>query len=283
MFKSCYAVFVIATVLLLTESSAAQTKTRTITVNGTSFAYVDTGSGPPIILIHGSMGDYREWSKQTEPLARHRRVIAYSRRYHWPNALPTDGADATVERQADDLAGIIKSLGLPPAHLVGHSYGGLVALVLSLKHPEMVRTLVLVEPAVSSVLDNTSANDAAVKQRQAFREEIENAFRSGNAERIVRTALANYAPGEFENAPSEIREMYMANTPAFRLDLNSPRPTLACNDMQKIGAPVLVLAGSRSPLLRYCAGRGAMLKGRQFSDNSAGNAPHAARSCTGVQ
>jgi pimeloyl-ACP methyl ester carboxylesterase len=250
MFKSRYAAFVVTTALLLVESSAAQPKTRNITVNGTSFAYVDRGSGPLVILIHGSMGDYREWSNQIEPLARHHRVIAYSRRYHWPNALPTDGADAKVERQADDLAEIIKSLGLPAAHLVGHSYGGLIALVFSLKYPEMVRRLVLVEPAVSSVLDNFSGNDAAVKQRQAFREEIGKAFQSGDAERIVRTALANYAPGEFENAPTETREMYMANTRAFTLDFNSPRPTLGCTEIQKIGAPALVLAGSRSPLLR---------------------------------
>jgi len=61
-FKSRYAAFVVATVLLLVESFAAQQKTRNITVNRTSFAYVDRGSGPLVILIHGSMGEYRESS-----------------------------------------------------------------------------------------------------------------------------------------------------------------------------------------------------------------------------
>lgn len=253
MVKSVYAALATATVLLLMGSPAAQTKTRNITVDGTSFAYVDTGSGAPVILIHGSMGDYREWSRQAE-LTRYHRVIAYSRRYHWPNALPTEGSDAGVERQADDLAGIIKSLGLPVVHLVGHSYGGLVALVLTLKHPEMVRTLVLVEPAISSVLDKAPANNTVLRERETFRKEMRDAFQSGNAERIVRTALANYAPGEFENAPRETREMYLANVPAFKLDFDSPRPTLACIDMQRIGVPALVVAGSRSPLLRTAQG-----------------------------
>jgi pimeloyl-ACP methyl ester carboxylesterase len=71
---------------------------------------------------------------------------------HWPNLAPGKDADASVERQADDLAGIIRTLGIPPARIVGHSYGGAVAINLTLRHPELVRTLVLAEPAVSGVL-----------------------------------------------------------------------------------------------------------------------------------
>ena len=50
-----------------------------------------------MVLIRGSMFDYREWSKLLQPLAKDYRVIAYSRRYHWPNAAPAANADASLE------------------------------------------------------------------------------------------------------------------------------------------------------------------------------------------
>jgi non-heme chloroperoxidase len=155
----------------LARDDAGQ-KPHHVTVNGMSFGYVDIGSGPPVILIHGSMSDYREWSKQMDALAKHHRVIAYSRRYHWPNSPPGKDADATVPRQAEDLAGIIKSLGLGPSTLVGHSYGGAVAVFFALQHPELVRALVLLEPPVPGALASIAEGKDVVKERQALRDEM---------------------------------------------------------------------------------------------------------------
>jgi pimeloyl-ACP methyl ester carboxylesterase len=260
MVKSLHAACATGLLLLMTASAAPQRKTRNITIEGLSFGYVDAGSGTSVILVHGSMSDYREWSAQTEVLAKHHRVIAYSRRYHWPNTPPGKDADATVPRQTEDLAAVIKALGLAPANIVAHSYGGTVALSLALQHPELVRTLVLLDPGVPGVLVNTPESEGVVKQRQVFREEMKQAFDSGDSERIVRTALANFAPGEFDNVPREIRDMYMANIPAFRLDLTAPRPTLTCEDIQKIAAPALVLTGGRSPMEPTAAGAAHCLK-----------------------
>lgn len=106
---------------VLTATAASAQVVRRVAANGLTFAYVEEGSGSPVVLIQGSMLDYREWSKQIKPLARHYRVIAYSRRYHWPNAPPTANADASLEVQVEDLAAIIKTLKIGPAHLVGHS------------------------------------------------------------------------------------------------------------------------------------------------------------------
>lgn len=150
-------------------------------------------------------------------------MIAYSRRYHWPNLPPGKDADASVERQAGDLAAIIQAMGIAPAHTVGHSYGGAVALDLTLRPPELVRTLVLAEPAVSGVLGHTLENDAVSKESQTVRAEMKEAFATGDAERIVRTYAARVAPGEFEKAPPEVRQMLVANVPAFQLDLSSRR------------------------------------------------------------
>ncbi len=282
MVKSLHAPFATAMVLLLMASPAPQRKTRIITVEGMSFAYVDLGSGPPVILIHGSISDYREWSTQMEALAKHHRVIAYSRRYHWPNSPPGNDADATVPRQAEDLAAIIELLGLAPASIVGHSYGGTVALFLALQHPELVRMLVLIEPSVRSVLVNTPESEGVEKEGQAVRDEMKQAFASGDAERVVRTYLARVAPGEFDNAPPKTRKIYRANVAAFRLDFTAPRPTLTCEDIQRIAAPALVLTGGRSPMglqqmaegVAHCLKGGNILKLPQATHHMQLDHPH---------
>src|SRR4029077_18012727 len=83
---------------------------------------------------------------QLESLSQRYRVVAYSRRYNYPNARSVPAANHSALVEADDLANLLKALGASPAHVVGHSYGAYTALILALKHPELVRSLVLAEP-----------------------------------------------------------------------------------------------------------------------------------------
>jgi pimeloyl-ACP methyl ester carboxylesterase len=230
-----------------TLSSSIQ-KAGVITVSGLTFNYVEQGSGQPVVLVHGSVSDYREWSKQVAALSQYYHVIAYSRRYHWPNFPPGPDADASLEKQVDDLAGIITALGLGPVHIIGHSYGGAVALHLTLRRPDLVQTLVLAEPAVASVLSNTPENDSALKEAQIIRAKMKEIFASGNAELIVKTYADHVAPGRFEKSTPEERKMLLENVSAFQLDYTSQRPPFTCNDAQKIRVPVLVISGNLSPM-----------------------------------
>jgi pimeloyl-ACP methyl ester carboxylesterase len=221
---------------------------RQVKVNGLTFNYIDAGSGNPVILIHGSISDYREWSKQIPSLSQHYHVIAYSRRYHPPNPPSGSDADASLGRQVNDLFAIIKALGIGPVSIIGHSYGGAVALGFILQHPELVERLVLVEPAVSSVIGKTAENDAVVKESQAVRAQMKEVFASGDRELIVKTYADHVAPGDFEKATREERKMLLENATAFELDFNSQRPPFTCEDAKNISVPVLVLAGDQSPM-----------------------------------
>jgi pimeloyl-ACP methyl ester carboxylesterase len=127
-----------------------------VTINGTSLEYAEYGEGEPLVLVHGSASDYRTWHNQQEEFARRYRVIVYSRRYHWPNEQIAEDADYSMLEHLDDLEAMIQKLGAVPAHLVGHSYGAFLSLLLAIKRPALVRTLVLAEPpAITLFVSNT--------------------------------------------------------------------------------------------------------------------------------
>jgi pimeloyl-ACP methyl ester carboxylesterase len=228
---------------LIPRATAVQA--HRIFVNGMWLSYIDKGKGAPIVLVPGSLSDFRIWFAQIEPFSRRGRVIAYSRRYNWPNSTPSKEADGSMQRQVEDLSALIKGLGIAPAHVVGHSYGGSIALFLALAHPEVVRTLVLAEPGVRTVLENEPGTEADLKAFQGFSAALGQAIASGDAERIVKTLVDFVAPGEFETLPPEIHRMLVANIPAAKVE-GSTR--LTCQDARRITAPTLVLTGNRSPL-----------------------------------
>jgi pimeloyl-ACP methyl ester carboxylesterase len=120
----------------------------TFHTNGARLEYHESGDGAPVVLVHGSASDHRTWHGQMGALASRYRAIAYSRRYHWPNEPIDKHADYSMAQHVDDLRAFLGSLNAAPCHLVGHSYGGFVALLLAAREPALVRTLVLGEPPV---------------------------------------------------------------------------------------------------------------------------------------
>jgi pimeloyl-ACP methyl ester carboxylesterase len=119
-----------------------------VKINGTLLAYAEYGKGEPLVFVHGSASDYRTWHNQQEEFAQRYRILIYSRRYHWPNEQIAEDADYSMLEHLDDLETLIQQLGAIPAHLVGHSYGAFLSLLLAIKKPALVRTLVLAEPPV---------------------------------------------------------------------------------------------------------------------------------------
>jgi pimeloyl-ACP methyl ester carboxylesterase len=102
--------------------------------NGMTLHYVEQGSGPPLIFVHGSLSDYWYWQEQVEAFAQHYHVIDYSRRYNYPNDnKPVPNYSAITD--AEDLAQVIKTLHVRAADVIGHSYGALDGLFLAARHP----------------------------------------------------------------------------------------------------------------------------------------------------
>ncbi len=117
-----------------------------ISVNGMKFYYQQTGSGPDVVLLHGISGNMAIWPLIGLPqaLAADFRVTAYDLRGHGYSDTPPAGY--TSADMAGDLVGIQRALGLGPMYVLGHSFGGVVALHAAVLYPEAVAGLVLSDP-----------------------------------------------------------------------------------------------------------------------------------------
>jgi non-heme chloroperoxidase len=225
-----------------------------VEVNSARLEYTDVGRGEPLVFVHGSLEDLRIWRCQVELFSAHYRVIAYSRRYHHPNAAPGDGDPAyTAALHAADLAGLIEKLDLAPAHLVTSSFGGCVALALAVARPELVRSLVLAEPPLMPWLEHIpgAAPLAADFLTQAW-EPAQRAFGDGNAEQGVRLFLDGVVGrGAFDRLSPSGQRMILDNAPEMQAETVAHDffPALTCADVAALDRPALLLNGELSPRL----------------------------------
>ena len=121
---------------------------RTVRVNGKDIFVADTGTGPPVVLLHGGgpgASGMSNYSRNIEPLAQHFRVIVPDMPGYGRSAKGVDGSDP-FGYLADHIRGMLDVLGIDRAHLVGNSYGGSCALRLALDTPHRVDKLVLMGP-----------------------------------------------------------------------------------------------------------------------------------------
>lgn len=227
-----------------------------IDVNGTRLAYRLSGdSGAPVVFVHGSLGDLRSWSGQEAQFARFFRVLVYSRRYHPPNPPVDDHQPYSAKEHSEDLAGLLLNLDIAPAHIVGSSYGAFTALQLVRDHPQLVRSLVLAEPPVISLLTGSESGDSA---RRAFftygLDPARAAFTRGDSVAAIRDYVdAVSGRGTFDRLPAATRADMLAHTFEMRREMLAERadylPIVSCAELGRITTPVLLVRGERSPRL----------------------------------
>lgn len=122
-----------------------------IDVDGSVIHYVDKGSGPPLLMIHGLAGQMRNFAQPlVDDLARDHRVVLIDR----PGSgysTRAPGASASLTEQAETVARFIEKLGLDRPVLVGHSLGGALSLRVAIDHPGLVGGLALICPLTQVV------------------------------------------------------------------------------------------------------------------------------------
>ncbi|MGK5172129.1 alpha/beta fold hydrolase [Geodermatophilus sp. CPCC 205761] len=115
---------------------------RAVQVDGNDIWVEQSGAGPDVLLVNGGGDPLEAWQAQLDGLAGDYRLTAFDNRDVGRSVRPETGY--TVGDLADDAAGVLRALGIGAAHVAGYSGGALIAQELALRHPEAVRSLVLV-------------------------------------------------------------------------------------------------------------------------------------------
>lgn len=251
-------------------TSSAFAEAKTAKVNGTTLAYVEEGEGEPVVCVHGGLGDLRIWQPQLPALGSEFRAISYSRRYARPNEEIAAGADDPWLAHVDDLAALVGELGAAPAHLVGNSQGAFISLLTAVRHPELVRSLVLEEPPVIPLFVKSVPPGIgellrliATRPRVAFGvldfgartiARVQKAFERGDDEEGMLIFIRGVLGAKHFERLSEARKAQarenVTTMRAFTLG-SSGFPPLDDDDVRGVEVPTLLLTGDDSPRLAH--------------------------------
>jgi pimeloyl-ACP methyl ester carboxylesterase len=211
----------------------------------TCLEYDVAGDGEPVVFIHGAfvaeafqpLHSYPTLTESFRLVLYHRRGYRGSSPYNRPVAVPEHAADA---------AGLLRYLGIGHAHIVGHSYGGAVALQLALEHPELVRTLALLEPALGVGESGTAYRKSLALSTQRAREEGVSTVLDDFLEARspgYRPLLDQQIPGAFERTLIDASGVFEYELPAL------PDWTFGEHEARRIAQPALCILGGGSEAL----------------------------------
>jgi non-heme chloroperoxidase len=218
---------------------------KTLAVLGQQLAFVEQGQGTPVILVHGTLGDYRTWAPQVTEFSKWYHVVSYSRRYHYPNLATGREGDYTYERHQKDLTEFLRNLNVGPVHLVGQGYGAVVAAMVAAEHPEMVRSLVLIEPIMDDFLNERMQTSARYEREEIFGI-IRKPMRKGDFTRGVQQYVdwAREGPAWDQLRPDlQLQKRENGNSLTAQLE-HASAPQFGCDDAKRIKAPTLIVSGN---------------------------------------
>jgi pimeloyl-ACP methyl ester carboxylesterase len=217
--------------------------TATVEGAGVELAYDESGSGEPVVLVHGTASTRAIWDEVREELGDEFRTIAYDRRAYGESGAPEGFTAAPVPEHGDDLIALLRRLDLAPALLCGHSFGAMTCLDVILREPELVRAAVLIEPPMlwlaSQGTEATSALRVAIEE--------------GVAERGSDGAIAAFTrivcgPQALDVVGQERAMAALRYPHAFASDIAVvTRWAVAPRDLREIDTRVIFVAGTRTP------------------------------------
>lgn len=200
---------------------------HTLDRGGWSLAYTVTGTGPEtIVFTHGLGSAGSVWAEQVTLLASAYRVVTWDMRAHAASGTPAAACD--VATLGEDLAAIVGATASGPAHCVGFSAGGVLAMRAAIDHPELVRSLILV--------GTSSECNAPARARYEAMAEV--AARDGGAAvlRLVGVRAGESAP------PDGVGFAHVARA------IGAMHDAPLTKELADVRCPVLVLVGEKDPL-----------------------------------
>lgn len=215
-------------------------------MNGVRLSYDDEGSGPPLILVHGSWTNRHGWDLVAPRLAERFRVVRHDRRGH----SESEAVGGTLEDDAADIVALGEQLGLGPFHLACSSRGGVIGLKLAAGRPNLVRSIVCHEPPLTDIVEPDAPErkqiDDAVTVERRVTAMIDRGEHEGAARLFVEEVA--FGPGTWERMPRFMRNTFVENTETFAEEQQDPDVHgVDVEALRRFSSPVLLTASEDSP------------------------------------
>ena len=223
---------------------------KTIRVNGYDMAYIEAGEGESLVLVHGSLSDYRYWTLQMRAFSAAFRTIAVSLRHYYPEHWNGEGDDFNISQHMKDVAAFIDAMKIAPAHVVGHSRGGHIAFRVAQNYPDRVRKLALSEPG--GALDAELSPHAETVNKRfepgSFQTQAEARIRAGDIDGGLELFVdAVSGPGAWERTPELAKQFTRDNAMTLLGQVREARDPFSRAAALAIKAPTLLVLGGASP------------------------------------
>ncbi|MFN0091544.1 MAG: alpha/beta fold hydrolase [Acidimicrobiales bacterium] len=191
------------------------------------------GDGTPVVLVHGSLATgAEEWAEQRPLAERGYRLIVADRRGYGSSPAPAE--DYLVD--AEDVAGLMGS----GAHLVGHSYGGLGAMLAAARRPEATLSLTLLEPAAAHCAPHDQA-------WQGLIEEVRSLWQTDLSDRDWVVRFLKAVGSDPDELPPEFLDLAEATVPVLRNGRFFADAALPLEELHDAPFPKLVVSGGHHP------------------------------------
>jgi len=194
-------------------------------IRGSRIFYETSGDGEPLLLLHGGFGTVEDFSSQTPELAKQFKVVAFERPGHGHTA--DNNEPFSFDTMSECTVDFIEALGLGATNLMGWSDGAIIALLVSISRPDLVKRMICV-----SGLFNTSSQPA--EALDWMRTATPDSFRKSQAKLVKRYEMVTPdGPAHFPVVFEKTMKMWLTE------------PHIPREDLAKISAPTLVMAADR--------------------------------------
>ncbi|MFV0298019.1 MAG: alpha/beta fold hydrolase [Hyphomicrobiaceae bacterium] len=216
----------------------------TADVNGYAMPYISLGSGPPLVAIHGSLGDFRAWSAVMGPLSQDYRLIVPSLRHFFPDTWDGKAPTYTIAQHTADVIAFIEALGAGPLHLMGHSRGGHIAFRVAEQRPDLIKKLILAEPGgeldESLMPPGTPLSAERTESIIAAAKIIDSGDIDGGLKVFVDRI---YGEGNWDKRPAASKQLRRDNAHTLIGQLKEARQPFSRASAESIKPPTLLVGG----------------------------------------
>jgi pimeloyl-ACP methyl ester carboxylesterase len=220
---------------------------QTLHVNGYDMAYLEAGSGPPLVCVHGSLNDFRVWGGVIGPLSARHRVIAVSLRHFFPEHWDGIGDTYSIAQHVDDVIAFIEKLDAGRVDLMGHSRGGHISFRVAQRRPDLLRRLILAEPGgeIDATLDPAyrPGPSPLLARFKVAAEKIAAGDIDGGLAFFV-DALEG--AGHWQRLPALFKQPLRDNATTLIGQVRDGRPAFSRSDAQSIEMPTLFIGGANT-------------------------------------